>query len=242
MREHLPTADDEQSNRNNLTYITSRPAVMDVLSEWSRQSADLEVRDYNHLAELLQRDTNSAEHRYTPGVFSDVTHTDERRRRSGAWSNIMETIAAGYSLTLSTHSLATKILFREDGSADRPKAVGVEYLQGEALYAADRRYDAEQSGTSRTVMASSEVIIAGGAFNTPQLLKLSGIGPREELEGLDIPVLIDLPGVVSGLLFTERRKWLTWSKGREPARPLRSSDQHQCLSPVGRLCPRALRC
>lgn len=172
---------------------------MDVLSEWSRQSQGLEVRDDDHLAELLLRDTNSAEYSYTAGVFRDVSHTDEMRRRSGAWSNIMETIAAGYPLTISTHSLATKILFREDGSADRPEAVGVEYLHGEALYGADRRYDSAQTGTARTVMATSEVVIAGGAFNTPQLLKLSGIGPREELEDLQIPVLLDLPAVVSRL-------------------------------------------
>ena len=213
---------------------------MDVLSEWSRQSEDLEVQDYDHLAELLQRDTNSAEYRYTPGVFADVTHTDEMRRRSGAWSNIMETIAEGYPLTLSTQSLATKILFREDGTADQPKAVGVEYLQGEALYAADRRYGAARPGTPRTAIASSEVIVAGGAFNTPQLLKLSGIGPREELEGLDIPVLVDLPGVVSRHDVTRVLHALTWNQGREPARPLRSPHQHQCFSTMGRFRSGAL--
>ena len=43
--------------------------------------------------------------------------------------------------------------------------------------------------------ASREVVLAGGAFNTPQLLKLSGIGPREELERFGIPVRLELPGV-----------------------------------------------
>ena len=43
--------------------------------------------------------------------------------------------------------------------------------------------------------ASREVVLAGGAFNTPQLLMLSGVGPREELERHGIPVRVDLPGV-----------------------------------------------
>jgi choline dehydrogenase len=49
------------------------------------------------------------------------------------------------------------------------------------------------------VTASIEVIVAGGAFNTPQILKLSGIGPREGLERFDIPVAVDLPAVLSSV-------------------------------------------
>ena len=53
------------------------------------------------------------------------------------------------------------------------RAVGVEYLKGERLYRASAQPSGD-SGERREVRASREVILAGGAFNTPQLLMLSG--------------------------------------------------------------------
>jgi len=47
--------------------------------------------------------------------------------------------------------------------------------------------------------ASREVIISGGAYNSPQLLKLSGIGPATELAQYGIPTVIDLAGVGQNL-------------------------------------------
>lgn len=48
-------------------------------------------------------------------------------------------------------------------------------------------------------MAKREVIVAGGAVNSPQMLMLSGIGPRHQLEQFSIPVLVDNPAVGSNL-------------------------------------------
>jgi choline dehydrogenase len=134
-----------------------------------------------------------------------TTAVTEMKIRSGARDWIMETVLAKdedgsqrYPLTLSTNSLVTRVLIEQDG--DLPRAYGVEYMVGEALYAADQRYDPETTGEIRQVVASKEVIIAGGAFNTPQILKLSGVGPREELEGLGIPLFADVPAVVRQLL------------------------------------------
>jgi choline dehydrogenase-like flavoprotein len=110
--------------------------------------------------------------------------------RTGARERVLD-VAERYPsrLRLVLDALATRVLF--DGTG---RATGVEYLQGERLYRAHRD-PSGQPGRRREVRASREVVLAGGAFNTPQLLMLSGIGPRETLERHGIPVRVALPGV-----------------------------------------------
>jgi choline dehydrogenase len=164
-----------------------------------RETEGLEATEVQQLADLLVRDMNSVNpDRYSsnkstslPLAISPTTGS-----RSSIAKHINKVVEAGYPLTISLHSLATKVLFEEcDG---KPKAIGAEYMVGEGLYSADTRYNASQQPEGlRTVRAKKEVIVAGGTFNTPQILKLSGIGPRDELEEFDIPVIVDLPAVVS---------------------------------------------
>jgi len=125
--------------------------------------------------------------RYTP-------LTTRRHARNGSRERVLD-VARRYPerLKLELNALATRVLL--DGEN---RAIGVEYLRGERLYRAHRR-PSEQAGERREVRASREVILAGGAFNTPQLLMLSGIGPREVLERHRIDVRVDLPGVGKNL-------------------------------------------
>jgi choline dehydrogenase-like flavoprotein/cytochrome P450 len=113
-----------------------------------------------------------------------------KRRRSGTREFLLD-VQKRYpgNLAIELHALATKVLFD-----DEKRAVGVEYLEGERLYRAHCS-PSEQPGEKRTARATREVILAGGAFNTPQLLMLSGIGPKDELAQHGIEVLVDLPGV-----------------------------------------------
>jgi choline dehydrogenase len=82
------------------------------------------------------------------------------------------------NLTVATNALASRVVF------EGKKAVGVVYVQ---------------NGTSRTAKASREVILSGGAVNSPQLLQLSGVGPGALLRQHGIEVVADLGGVGENL-------------------------------------------
>lgn len=159
------------------------------------------------LFELLSRDINTDDpaRDTTDGVYAPLTHS-----RFGVRSSPLQLIRAtlndprNFPLTVQEHTLVTRVLFANHSSKKgeeekKPTAIGVEYLQGQSLYSADPRHDPDFEGTPGRAFATREVIIAAGVFNTPQILKLSGVGPAEELKQFDIPVVLDLPGVGSGI-------------------------------------------
>ncbi|PSN61274.1 choline dehydrogenase [Corynespora cassiicola Philippines] len=116
---------------------------------------------------------------------------DERGWRYSAGNRVNEGVASGIPLTVQFNSFVTKINLDDD-----LRATSVDYLEGEKLYRADpRTATANSTGIPRSVKAKKEIIVAGGAFNTPQILMHSGIGPAAHLEEHDIPVVVDLPGV-----------------------------------------------
>ena len=82
------------------------------------------------------------------------------------------------NLRVETGALTTRVLF------EGKRAVGIEYIQ---------------NGETKTAKASAEVILAGGAVNSPQLLQLSGVGPGGLLREHGIAVVADLPGVGGNL-------------------------------------------
>ncbi|OKJ11726.1 GMC family oxidoreductase [Kitasatospora sp. CB01950] len=115
----------------------------------------------------------NAEHQEGFGFHYQHTRTPEGRRSSTATAYLLPALGRP-NLTVQTGAQATRILV-EDG-----RAVGVEYVQGDRTH---------------TLRAEREVIVCAGAFESPKLLMLSGIGPADELRAAGVEVLLDLPGV-----------------------------------------------
>ena len=125
-----------------------------------------------------------------------TTLTTRNRKRQGPREYLIRTLREKPDkLTIYLNTLATKIIF------DGKRAVGVEVRRGEkgdALYEASPNYQ-PGLGKRQQFTACREVIICAGAFNSPQLLMLSGIGPEANLREWGVEPFINLPGVGANL-------------------------------------------
>lgn len=157
------------------------------------------------LATLLVGDANAniAKRDTTPAFYQTPIATRDGRRNGPRDFVIFVRDATNpdgskkYPLDVRLNCHVTKVIL--DESEDPARAIGVEFLDGAYLYKASPRSRNAGPGTPGSAMASREVIVAGGTYNSPQLLKLSGIGPADELKKFGIPVVVDLPGVGTNL-------------------------------------------
>jgi choline dehydrogenase len=152
---------------------------------------------------FLRRDINTESMAgRAQGVFQFPIAT-RKGVRNGTRDYLLTTVrdARRFPLRIKTQALVTKVVFADAPDADGNwKATGVEFLDGASLYAADLTSgNAPAEPRTIRVKATREVILSAGAFNTPQLLMLSGVGERAQLEKHGIPVKVDLPGVGKNL-------------------------------------------
>jgi choline dehydrogenase len=115
---------------------------------------------------------------YRQEGFARFDRNLHRGRRLSAARAYLHPVRDRKNLTVHTLSFVTGVRF------DGTRAVGVDYQRGGRL---NRRVDA------------GEIILCGGAINTPQLLQLSGIGNADDLRALGIDVVADVPGVGQNL-------------------------------------------
>ncbi|TQM11446.1 GMC family oxidoreductase [Pseudonocardia kunmingensis] len=105
--------------------------------------------------------------------FNDATKADGRR--ASAATSYLHPALERPGLAVYTSSTATRVV------VGGGRAVAVEYVDAD--------------GHPARIRADREVILCGGAFHSPQLLMLSGIGPADHLRDVEIAVVVDLPGV-----------------------------------------------
>ena len=104
--------------------------------------------------------------------FFQTTSRDGRRCSSAV--GYLKPIRGRANLKIETGALATRLTF------DGARATGVAYLQ---------------NGVEKIARVGGEIVLSGGAINSPQLLQLSGLGPAAVLDDLGIPVVRDMAGV-----------------------------------------------
>ncbi|MEM9472978.1 MAG: choline dehydrogenase [Pseudomonadota bacterium] len=122
----------------------------------------------------LNHDFNG-DHQEGVGYFQTTSRNGRRCSTAVGYLNPARSRA---NLRIETHAHATRVQI-EDAAA-----CGVEFVQ---------------NGTARSARASGEVILCGGAINSPQLLELSGIGNADILSNLGVPIVCHLPGVGENL-------------------------------------------
>lgn len=104
--------------------------------------------------------------------------TQKKGKRHSTAAAYLKPIRHRSNLTIQTRAQVTQLMF------EGTKIVGLTYIQ---------------NGKIHQISISKEVILSGGAINSPQLLMLSGIGAAEHLQDLGIPIVVDLPGVGQNL-------------------------------------------
>ena len=118
------------------------------------------------------------------GFFSLTAENPSNWTRSYSKSAYIDPLPPRPNLHILTNSMVTRVLFADNVQEGDLTASGVEFAR-------------DASDEPKTVLANKEVILSGGAVGSPHMLLVSGVGPKDVLDRLSIPVRVDLPGVGS---------------------------------------------
>jgi choline dehydrogenase len=157
-------------------------------AEYRGKGGPLRVEDYRTVLPLTHRFVEAAQEvgfPYSPDLNARMQEgvgysqmTRKGRFRGSTAQTFLAEAKRRSNLRIETDAMATRLLL------EGKRCVGVAF---------------RQRGQDREVRASREVILCGGAVNSPHLLQISGIGPAEHLQAIGVPVAHDLPGVGGNL-------------------------------------------
>ncbi|MCD1633275.1 GMC family oxidoreductase N-terminal domain-containing protein [Martelella mediterranea] len=184
--ELVTEGDDAWSYRDLLPYFKAQEDNDHLAGEYHGVGGPLKVSHLGHTSPMTRTYVKTLQDMgipYNPDFNGEsqfgvgfMQHTIDwrTRRRCSAVDAFLAPVMNDPLLTIVTGATVTAIRMEGD------RAVGVDYVQG---------------GDRKSAFADSEVILAAGAYQTPKLLMLSGIGPEDELARHDIAVKLALPGV-----------------------------------------------
>ena len=182
-------------------------------SQFHGGKGPLQVSDIGAKHELIEAFIAGAQERGVPRTddFNGASQEGAGYYQLTTRNGLRCSTAKGYlteakrrpNLHIETDAQATGLVMRGK------RVVGVNYVQ---------------HGQQKTAMAGGEVVLSAGAIQSPQLLQLSGIGPRALLEGLGVPVAHDLPGVGENL-----QDHLQIRLSYECTKPITTNDQLNTL-------------
>ncbi|MEO1428106.1 MAG: choline dehydrogenase [Cyanobacteria bacterium J06633_8] len=177
------------SHQEVLAYFKKAENQSRGVSEYHDITGPLHVtdlRDRNPLSEvfikaatefgLVPNDDFNGKHQEGVGFYQV---TQKNQQRHSAATAYLKPILSRKNLTVKTHCLVTGLLF------EGKQVTGLTYQN--------------QNHTKHQITVNKEVILSAGTINSPQILMLSGIGCAKHLKSLNIPILIDLPGVGKNL-------------------------------------------
>ena len=163
-------ADHDVHGHDGPVGVSLRQPILNASTQFVKAAGavGLQPGDYNG------RDRLSPE-----GVASPFQTTTKDGRRSSTFHAYLEPAMDRENLTIVTGALVERIVLETDGDAVR--ATGVVYRT--------------EQGALETVVAGTEVVLCAGTIGSPHLLKLSGVGARDELAAAGVECLVDLPDV-----------------------------------------------